>query len=191
MKDIGEQYRDIEPVVRVEHLSLELAERYINRLVELANHIPEVTYVADELLAESKPDGRIMKNKWQHSYILFEDEEVVGFIMGYERTADGTLQYPVDSLYMSELVIDESKRGRGYARVLIARYLSDAVDAARQFTLQTNAAAWNEPVQKLYESFGFRVDGEKLYDNRSDVIMRATAADVKIALSDRSHHVTS
>ncbi len=191
MKYIGEQYRDIEPIVRVEYLSLELAERHINRLVELANLIPQVAYTADELLAESKPDGRIMKNKWQHSYILFEDEEVVGFIMGYERAADGTLQYPVDSLYMSELVVDESKRGRGYARALIARYLSDAVDAVRQFTLQTNAAAWNEPVRKLYESFGFRVDGEKLYDNRSDVIMRATAADVRTALSDRSYHVAS
>lgn len=191
MKDISEQHQDIEPVVQVERLSLELTERYINRLVELANHIPEVTYVADELLAESKPDGRIMKNKWQHSYILIEDGEAVGFIIGYERAADGTMQYPVDSLYMSELVVDESKRGKGYARTLIAQYLSDAVDTARQFTLQTNAAEWNEPVRKLYKSFGFRVDGEKLYDNRSDVIMRATAADVKIALSDRSHHVTS
>lgn len=171
----------------IERLTPEFVAENIERFVELANLIPEVTYTANELLAEAKSDGRVLTDKWKHSYVLCEGGKIVGFIMGYHRAAEGNDQYPIDSLYMSELAVDPTEQGKGYGKQLVAHYLGDALGSeTKDFTLQTNAAERNESVRKLYESFGFVVDGLKQYGNRQDVIMRADAASIRARL-DENH----
>jgi len=144
----------------IEKLTRGTAELNSDRLVALANLIPEVEYSADNLLATAKPDGRDMSSKWEYSYLMKEGEVIVGFIVGYVRAAEANDQYPRQSLYMSELAVDTSHRGKGYAKQLVTHYLEKALEAGvTDFTLQTNAADWNEPVRGLYERFGFREDG--------------------------------
>ncbi len=171
--------------ISVHALSEPEARQHSSRLVELANLIPKVGYSADGLLQDRRSDGREMKNRWHHTYVLTENDEIVGMIIGYERAAEENDQYPTLSLYMSELAVDSEKRKQGYATMLIKRYLTDAARAGiENYTLQTNAAEWNEPVRKFYERFGFRVDGTKTYQNRTDVIMRASKQVIERALNE-------
>ena len=167
---IGPEY---EPRLQVQPLTREYAHKHQARLSELANLIPEVSITPEDILAECKPDGRDTSSKWDYSYALQADDQVVGFVMGYIRAAEGNQQYPVESLYMSELAVDPGYQGQGLARQLIGHYMEQALrSGTKEFTLQTNAAEWNAPVRHLYESCGFVVDGHKQYPNRQDVIMR-------------------
>lgn len=176
-----------QPRVFLNSLTRTYAEHNQDELVRLANLIPQVAYTADDILAEKKSDGRDLSSKWQYSYALSENGSIAGFIVGYLRAAEANAQYPTDSLYMSELAVDPVHRGKGYAKKLIGHYLEEALKkGVADFTLQTNAAEWNYPVQRLYEQFGFRADGTKVYANREDVIMRATADGIKQLLDENN-----
>lgn len=139
----------------------------------------------NDLLAEEKPDGRVMHAKWDHTYEITDDGKVVGFIMGYERKAEPNSYYPENTVYLSELAVDPNYQHQGYAHKLINKFLSDAIhqgfselEGEVNFSVQTNSAAWNEPVRRLYEQFGFHEIGKKEYDNRTDIVMKASFDEV-------------
>ncbi len=172
-------------------LTREFAEIEADRLAELAALIPGVDYTTDDILAESKSDGRVLAGKWDHSFVLCDNDRPVGLVMGYERAAEENDQYPKPTLYMSELAVDPEYRGGGCATVLVRAFLARALNdgalkhldnAELAYSLQTNEAEWNESVRRLYERFGFIVSGRKQYPNRADVIMQAAAIDVSNAL---------
>jgi ribosomal protein S18 acetylase RimI-like enzyme len=174
---------------RIHPISSEEAAAHVDELYRLVSLIPEVPYDPQDLLATSKPDGRVMHAKWQHTYGVFSQGALVGFVMGYEREAEANSNYPVNSLYISELAIDPAYRGLGYARRLLRRQFQDVLsdgfhvlEGPVVFSLQTNSAEWNESVRQLYHSFGFQDVGEKQYPNRRDVVMRASADEVEQAL---------
>ena len=186
---MGETDPTLPPAVQA--LDKEFATEHLSRLYELVKLIPGVHYEPEDLLATAKPDGRIMHAKWQHSYVIVDDQTPVGFIMGYEREAETNDLYPSNSLYISELAVDPAYQHHGYARKLLARQLKDTLhrgfaelDGAVRFSVQTNSVDWNEPVRQLYQSFGFQAVGRKQYPNRTDVVMRADAATVTAALAD-------
>lgn len=168
-------------------MNAEFASQHIDELYGLVQLIPEVSYTRDDLLAEAKADGRILHAKWQHSYAIAEGDKMVGIVMGYEREPDHTANYPENTLYISELAVDPEYQGRGFGRALLSKFLADALEKGftklsgpLSFTVQTNTAAWNEPVRSLYESFGFEAIGQKDYGNRIDVVMRASPDAIRL-----------
>ncbi len=157
-------------------LTRELAERHLGRLFELVTLIRDAPYTPDDILAESKPDGRVMRDKWQHSFAVIEGDEVLGFIMGYLRAGEDSANYPTDTIYVSELAVDTARQGHGLGRRLMDRFLeaarNDPDTSHLPVSLQTNSADWNAPVHQFYASLGFEVVGHKAYDNRVDLVMQ-------------------
>ena len=97
--------------------------------------------------------------------------------MGYERRKENNEQYPNNTLYISELAVDEMYQGQGLAKKLIRCFL----DINQSFlyltgdviiSVQTNSADWNIKVISLYKSFGFQQISTKQYDNRVDVVLQ-------------------
>ncbi|MCA9346728.1 GNAT family N-acetyltransferase [Candidatus Saccharibacteria bacterium] len=172
----------------IEPLDYEKAKQSSVRLTELVNLIPEVKYVEEDVLAVEKTDGRQLKDKWSHSYIAIEKGELVGVILGYLRNAENNEIYPDRTFYIGEIAVDESARGRGIARDLLKKYhegcMAEAETLGIGFSVQTNAAEWNNGVRAFYESFGYNIVSLKQYDNRTDVVMRATVEEVKKALNE-------
>jgi ribosomal protein S18 acetylase RimI-like enzyme len=163
-------------------INADFVTSHLDEFYELVKLIPEVTYTKEDLLAEAKADGRILHAKWQHSYALTEGDKVVGFVMGYEREAEDNINYPKSTLYISELAVAPEHQGQGYGRKLLGHLLNDAIQhgfieltGPLNFTVQTNAADWNGPVRTLYKSLGFSEVGYKRYENRSDVVMKASS----------------
>lgn len=119
---------------------------------------------------------RILHAKWNHSLIALDDEgNYAGVIIGYEREAEGNQQYPVNSIYLSDLAVAKKHQGKGWGKMLVGKWLELSeqrgflkLTGKLAFSVQTNSAAWNAHVQRLYEGFGFRKVAEKNYDNRVD-----------------------
>lgn len=161
-------------------LTKSTAEEHTDRLVELANLIPQVDYTRTNILAEKK-DDRILHGKWDHSYAVMNDGYIVGFIVAYERAHEDSEQYPKNTLYISELAVAPEYQGQGIARQLLDHFFAESnvlgflhLDGILNYSLQTNSAEWNDKVHRLYESYGFRQRATKEYPNRVDVVMGHT-----------------
>lgn len=158
-------------------LTKSTAEEHTDRLVELANLIPQVDYTRTNILAEKKGD-RILHGKWDHSYAITENGRIIGFIMAYERAKEDNEQYPKNTLYISELAVAPEYQNRGIGRQLLDYFFIENnasgllhLDGHLNYSLQTNSSDWNDKVLKLYESYGFRQRATKEYSNRVDVVM--------------------
>ncbi|MFA5030343.1 MAG: GNAT family N-acetyltransferase [Patescibacteria group bacterium] len=156
-------------------LEKDVAKKYAKRIAQLLDAIPLVDYTEKEILAESKEEREFF-GKWEHSFVVFDHNIPIAVIICYERKAEGNVQYPVNSLYISELAVDEVYRGKGIARKFIKFFLNTnkkltSLDGQIAYSVQTNSADWNSHVVRLYESFGFKKIAFKQYDNRRDAVL--------------------
>lgn len=163
--------------MRTLKLTKALATRHIRELTALANLIPKVPHTEADMLADTKR-GQPLLGKWEHSFVVMDGDVPVSFITGYERAGESNEQYPADTLYISELAVALNHQGKGVAKRLLQYFLASNtamgfryLTGPFSYSLQTNAAEWNQSVRRLYESFGFMQRATKAYDNRTDVVM--------------------
>jgi ribosomal protein S18 acetylase RimI-like enzyme len=157
-------------------LSKDMVIKNSTVIARLVDQIPLVTYTERDVLAESK-DSRKFFGKWEHSLVVFDHEQPIAVIIGYERVAEDNTQYPENSLYISELAVDLHYQKQGIARRLVALFLQhnnklSYLSGPLVYTVQTNSAVWNQHVQNLYKSFGFKEVGRKTYNNRTDLVLK-------------------
>jgi ribosomal protein S18 acetylase RimI-like enzyme len=156
-------------------LTKKLAEEHASTLAQIADQIPLVDYTEKDILAENKGD-RILHGRWDHSLIVFDQSKPIAFIMGYEREKEDNDQYPENSLYISELGVLKTYQKQGIGKQLVKTFLELNkqllhLDGKMVYSIQTNSADFNQHVQDLYKSFGFKHQANKEYDNRIDVVL--------------------
>lgn len=173
----------LQPIAFVDKLPVvvvtkELAQKYQTEFFQLMCLIPGVLYSPRDVLRQSK-QGRKYLGKWEHSLAVFDVHGPVGLIFAYEREADKGTQYKSNCLYISEMAIDPDYQGRmiGLGFMWIFQSFNKNVGfkylkGKWNIRLQTNSNKQNEKVRKFYESCDFEIIGEKVYPNRTDVIMR-------------------
>ena len=153
-----------------------LAKKHMPDILSALDLIPKVdNHSEDDILLE-KSGERIFHAKWEHSCIaLTSNGDFAGIVIGYEREREGNAQYPDNSIYISGFAISSTYQKKGLGKFLIKTWLEYnekkdflEINGTLKFTVQTNNAEWNNHVQKLYESFGFRKTSEKNYGNRTD-----------------------
>jgi GNAT superfamily N-acetyltransferase len=164
----------------VKPLTHALVFRHLSELTALANLIPEVEISPEEILADRKDDRELL-GKWDHSLGVFDGDQPIAFVVGYERRGEGNAQYPSDTLYVNELSVSQDHQRQGIAKALLSHFFDyntregfKHLDGPFNYSIQTNSADWNHHVVALYESFGFRTRATKAYDNRTDVVMGMT-----------------
>lgn len=181
---------------RPEHASLpiapltkELAVAHTDEIVTLMNDIPEVTYSAEDLLAEEKADGRRLHAKWDTSYAVFDGDQAVGAITAYERPPEPGTHYERQSVHLCDIAVAREYRARRLGAVLFSHLLSVSLargyvelgnDEPLCFSLQTNAGEFNMGVQEFCRSFGFFEVGEYTHKNRTNLVMFAEPEDIVI-----------
>lgn len=159
-------------------LTKDLADKFKHQIVEIWNLIPLSKHQPDDILQEG--DGeKVYLGKWEHSLIVLDQDqnEVVAFIVGYERPAEANLEYPKPSLHLKSLGVAKKYQQHGIGRKLVDTWLKFNSDIGYkhlpgelQFSTQTNGADFNQHVQRFYESFGFQKTAEKDYPNKHDFI---------------------
>jgi len=169
-------------------IDADFAQAHVDELLRLARQIPEAPWTAKDITGTVKADGRIEHAKWEHTFALMQGGEIIGFVMAYVRDAEPNDNYPMNTLHTTGLAVRPDHQRQGHARQLMCAVIDPVL--AHGFSeltgnvvlsLQTNAAQWNQSVRAFYESLGFVVVGSKQYDNRTDVVMRASASEVLAA----------
>lgn len=157
-------------------LDKEIANKNIDAFKQLVDQIPFVHYTKEDVLCENKGE-RALYAKWEHSLVVYDHEAPIAMLMAYERAKEGNEQYPENSLYISELVVDKEYQRKGIAKKLLEIFFDINIEKGFQilsgpiaFSIQTNSAEWNSHVQRLYQSFGFVQRATKQYDNRTDSV---------------------
>lgn len=162
--------------VTIVPLTKVLAEQRQDEIAALLALIPLVEYTRANVVAEHKGD-RVFFGKWDHSLAVVDGEKIIGVLMAYERASEAGTLYADNALYISELAVDPAYRGQGIARRLVEKFFERSatfthLTGEAVYMVQTNGANWNIPVLRLYEKFGFKKVGEKVYENRTDVVLR-------------------
>ena len=160
---------------KVTVLTKDVAQEHINEITQLLSQIPLVKITSSEILSDNTK--RVLHGKWEHSLVVLDKQKIIAIVMAYERESEDNQQYPVNTIYISELAVDAGYQHQGIAKRLLALFLKHSYRIGFQhltgkinFTVQTNTADWNKHVQNLYIGLGFEKRSEKVYDNRADTI---------------------
>ncbi|OPA73652.1 GNAT family N-acetyltransferase [Paenibacillus selenitireducens] len=107
------------------------------------------------------------------TFAIYADENPVGFVMlTYGITGYEDPSITDDSYCILRLMIDKQYQNRGYGREAMAKIL----EFIRTFPAGPAQYCWisykadNVPAKRLYESFGFRDNGEVLGDELTTVM---------------------
>jgi mycothiol synthase len=90
------------------------------------------------------------------SYLLLDGDQIVAYVLGYEYVAD-TEATGVRELYVGQVGTRRSHRGRGLARIVLARVMAEAARAGYQRVSLGVDADNPTGALGLYERLGFTV----------------------------------
>ncbi|QHT63134.1 GNAT family N-acetyltransferase [Paenibacillus lycopersici] len=106
-------------------------------------------------------------------FAIYKDEQPVGFVMiTYHITSYDTPSVAEDGYSILRLMIDKRHQNRGYGREAMREVLA----FIRTYPAGPARYCWiaykpeNTPAKKLYESFGFRDNGEIVNDEHTTVL---------------------
>jgi len=99
-------------------------------------------------------------------------DEVVGIALHYEKysTWNGRC------LFLEDLVVTESERGKGYGRQLFAAVAAEAVRRGCAY-MQWQVLDWNTPAIDFYKSLGADVSSEWLNGRLEGAALRSLASE--------------
>lgn len=181
----GAHFRDSRgETYHIAPLTSSLAHERAADLLFAHNLIPSQKWGIDELLAD-RDQLRPFLGKWDISRIaIAQNGDTVGFCIGFELPPDHTF-YHEPCFYLHRLAVVSTYQGRGVGAVLQAEtvvgcFIRGFAYVASPLTPvvlygQTDAADHNRTVRVFYETAGFRVIGQKPYDDRTDFIMKMDA----------------
>ena len=88
-------------------------------------------------------------------FVLEEGGSVAGYLIGQIIRADGAAQEPITTLYVDDLCVDESARGKGIGRQLM-EYARDYAREQGCHNLTLHVWEGNPGAQAFYESLGMK-----------------------------------
>lgn len=168
----------------VTHLTPSLARERSADLLLAHNLIPFQKWAIKDLLADC--DGsRQFLGKWEVSRIaIASNGDTLGFCIGFERQPDFTF-YHEPCFYLHRLAIVPAYQGRSIGALLQAETVVSCFVRGYNYVGsssgpvvlygQTDSAYCNRKVLLFYKAAGFRVVGQKPYENRTDVVMKMDA----------------
>lgn len=100
-------------------------------------------------------------NPLAYYIVLVQDENIVGYAGFWDI---------IDDAQIMNVAVDTEYRGKGYGNLLIEEFIREAKDRNLD-TMSLEVRVSNEPAIKLYEKYGFEIQGrrKKYYqDNGED-----------------------
>ena len=127
-------------------IALQDVERNFNPLVADGATIAQA-YFTDLMRRTEEEEGKIL--------VAEGDGEIVGYVAIQSRVQSSELhEVRYEYAYISELIVREEWRGRGYGRALVSEAVAFAKANGAKF-VRIGALAKNTEVRKLYTQCGF------------------------------------
>lgn len=140
--------------MRIEELTVETAEKYREQIAQFYFENIRSCAFLDHFTSEDayKKTGDFIEHLKDYtavSYGAFEDENIVGFIWAYPH------QFREEKrMYVNEIRVQESYRGRGIGRALLG-LVEDKAKELGLGAVYLHAEAGNGKARKLYEVCGY------------------------------------
>lgn len=115
---------------------------------EMAAHEVEVT------LEQLEQDG-FGENPVYEFFVAVEENEIKGIALFYYRYST----WKGKAIYLEDLVVKESERGKGYGQLLLDAIIHEA-KRTNSKQVRWQVLDWNEPAIKFYEKLGASLDEE-------------------------------
>lgn len=94
----------------------------------------------------------------KHPFAIYEDKEIVGFLMYSYYSADE--DYPRDSWWLERYMIGKDFQGKGYGKKALKQFLECFFKEYEGKDILTSAVPENHVAITLYEQAGFKRTGE-------------------------------
>lgn len=127
--------------------------RVLELIVELAVYEKEPDAVVTTV--ESMLEDGFGPNPVYGFFVAEDEQEIIGLSLYYWRYST----WKGKRLYLEDLIVTESARGKGFGKALF--------DRTMQFALEANCTGmvwqvldWNEPSIEFYKSYGAELDSE-------------------------------
>ena len=154
-------------------LTKQIAKHNSTQLILIHNIIPYVHWETSDLLADSSPKGITYRHKWELSFVVFDQNQVVGFLIAYMRGISDT--HPFESIYIHRLAVAPDHQGIGVGSKLLQIALNSYAHEFPNiltYTVQTNDEEANKKVIEFYQLAGFRRFLPVHYPEKLDILMK-------------------
>jgi ribosomal protein S18 acetylase RimI-like enzyme len=131
--------------VKLIKLTQETCEKNLGRILQLLDYKRRLDGHSYDYWEEEHV-LRELPRKWDASYLAIDNNEVVGFMISYLKSAD--------ELRLSKIYVLEEYRNSGVGKLLLKRFLAYAKDNNIK-KATTCAADFNNGMQRLLEGLGF------------------------------------
>lgn len=127
--------------------------RVLELIVELAVYEKEPDAVMTTV--ESMLEDGFGPNPVYGFFVAEDDEQIVGLSLYYWRYST----WQGKRLYLEDLIVTESARGKGFGKALFNRTMEFALEA-NCTGMVWQVLDWNEPSIEFYKSYGAELDSE-------------------------------
>ncbi|MBA4144931.1 MAG: GNAT family N-acetyltransferase [Azospira oryzae] len=127
------------------------------RTLELIKELAEYERAAHEVtntVAQMEMDG-FGANPIFGFFVAEEQNRIIGLSLYYWRYST----WKGKRLYLEDIIVTESERGRGIGKLLFDRTMQHALDENCSGMLW-QVLDWNEPAINFYKKYGSKMDGE-------------------------------
>lgn len=92
-----------------------------------------------------------------YPFCIYDGEQMIGFLM-YDLDPD------TDRMEMCRLMVDKKYQGKGYGRAAVLKLFDLIRNKYGNIRFYTSIEPNNSTAQKLYESLGFKMTGEIMWE---------------------------
>ncbi len=129
----------------------------LSRTLELIKELAEYERAPHEVtntVAQMEIDG-FGPNPIYGFFVAEEENRIIGLSLYYWRYST----WKGKRLYLEDIIVTESQRGRGIGKLLFDRTMQHALDENCSGMLW-QVLDWNEPAINFYKKYGSKMDGE-------------------------------
>lgn len=126
------------------------ALQLIHELAEYEKAAHEVEVTLEQLVEDGFGENPVYE-----FFVAVEENEIKGIALFYYRYST----WKGKAIYLEDLVVKESERGKGYGQLLLDAIIHEA-KRTNSKQVRWQVLDWNEPAIKFYEKLGASLDDE-------------------------------
>ena len=155
-------------LIQIDKLSFKYCQEHSDELLKIVNIIPFVYWEKKDLFSQKED---YYENKWNYSYVIKNNNNIIGILFAYFRIADS--KHIFDSLYIHRFAILPKYQNIGIGTETLKYFIKKSFADIRwllNISVQTNDNYKNQHVIKFYRNIGFKDMYNINYPDKTDIL---------------------